>query len=100
MRNRVSHGYFDIDLYVVWNTVTRYLPTLQESVTGTSPSLTRKQKTRGEQPSGSTLADGDIAPVDLTSTDYAPTADPANIYKEPPLVTTMPGISLSPNRSG
>ena len=23
MRNRVSHGYFDIDLDVVWNTVTR-----------------------------------------------------------------------------
>jgi uncharacterized protein with HEPN domain len=33
MRNRVTHGYFDIDLDVVWNTVTRDLPTLQESVT-------------------------------------------------------------------
>jgi uncharacterized protein with HEPN domain len=32
MRNRVSHGSFDIDL-VVWNTVTRDLPKLQESVT-------------------------------------------------------------------
>jgi uncharacterized protein with HEPN domain len=32
-RNRVSHGYFDIDLDVVWNTVTRDLPKLQESVT-------------------------------------------------------------------
>ena len=32
MRNRVSHGYFDIDLDVVWNTVTRDLPELQESV--------------------------------------------------------------------
>jgi uncharacterized protein with HEPN domain len=30
MRNRVSHGYFDIDLD--WNTVTRDLPKLQESV--------------------------------------------------------------------
>ena len=30
----MSHGYFDIDLDVVWNTVTRDLPTLQESVTG------------------------------------------------------------------
>ena len=28
MRNRVSHGYFDIDLDVVWNTVTRDLPKL------------------------------------------------------------------------
>jgi uncharacterized protein with HEPN domain len=35
MRNRVSHGYFDIDLDVVWNTVTRDLPKLQESVTRT-----------------------------------------------------------------
>jgi uncharacterized protein with HEPN domain len=33
MRNRVSHGYFDIDLDVVWNTVTRDLPKLQGSVT-------------------------------------------------------------------
>ena len=33
MRNRVSHGSFDIDLDVVWNTVTRDLPKLQESVT-------------------------------------------------------------------
>jgi uncharacterized protein with HEPN domain len=33
MRNRVSRGYFDIDLDVVWNAVTRDLPTLQESVT-------------------------------------------------------------------
>jgi hypothetical protein len=49
--------------------------------------LTRKQKTRGEQPSGSALADGDIAPADLTSTDYARMADLVNIYKEPPLGT-------------
>ena len=33
MRNRVTHGYFDIDLDVVWNTVTRDLPKLKESVT-------------------------------------------------------------------
>jgi uncharacterized protein with HEPN domain len=33
MRNRVSHGYFDIDLDVVWNTVMRDLPKLQESLT-------------------------------------------------------------------
>jgi Protein of unknown function DUF86 len=32
MRNRVSHGYSDIDLDVVWITVTRDLPKLQESV--------------------------------------------------------------------
>ncbi len=31
MRNRVSRGYSGIDLGVVWNTVTRDLPELQES---------------------------------------------------------------------
>jgi uncharacterized protein with HEPN domain len=33
MRTRVTHGYFDIDLDIAWNTVTRDLPKLQESVT-------------------------------------------------------------------
>jgi uncharacterized protein with HEPN domain len=33
MRNRVTHGYFDIDLDVVWNTVARDLPELRRSVT-------------------------------------------------------------------
>jgi uncharacterized protein with HEPN domain len=33
MRNRVTHGYFDIDLDVVRNTVTRDPPKLKESVT-------------------------------------------------------------------
>ena len=66
---------------------------------GSLPSLTRKQKTRGEQPSGSALAD-DIAPVDLTSTDYARMADLVNLYKSLRWEPLMPRISLSPNRSG
>jgi hypothetical protein len=57
-------------------------------------------KTRGEQPSGSALADGAIAPVDLTSTDYARMADPVNLYKSLRWEPLMPRISLSPNRSG
>jgi uncharacterized protein with HEPN domain len=32
MRNRMTHGYFDIDLEIVWNTVTRDLPKLRNSV--------------------------------------------------------------------
>ena len=39
MRNQVSHGYFDIDLNVVWNTVTRDIPHLRESVTVVSDAL-------------------------------------------------------------
>jgi uncharacterized protein with HEPN domain len=29
MRNRIAHGYFDIDLAVVWDTLQTALPTLQ-----------------------------------------------------------------------
>ena len=29
MRNRIAHGYFDIDLRVVWDTLQTALPTLQ-----------------------------------------------------------------------
>lgn len=32
MRNRVTHGYFDIDLDVVWNTIMTDLPALEDAV--------------------------------------------------------------------
>lgn len=32
MRNRIAHGYFDIDLDVVWDTVRTALPALLESL--------------------------------------------------------------------
>jgi len=63
------------------------------------PSLIRKQKTRGEQPSGSALADGDIAPVGLTSTDDADGRQ-VNMYKSLLWEPLMPRISLSPSHSG
>jgi|SRR5580700_4828903 hypothetical protein len=47
-----------------------------------------------------TGADGDIAPVDLTSTDYARMTDLVNLYKSLRWEPLMPRISLSPNRSG
>jgi Protein of unknown function DUF86 len=99
MRHRVSHGYFDIDLDVVWNTVTRDRNSRNLSP-GSLPGLTREQKTRGEQPSGPALADGAIAPVDLTSTDYARMADLVNLYKSLRWEPLMPRISLSPSRPG
>jgi uncharacterized protein with HEPN domain len=33
MRNRIAHGYFDIDLDVVWNTVKGWLPELLKQLT-------------------------------------------------------------------
>ena len=32
MRNRIAHGYFDIDLGVVWDTVQTALPALQSQL--------------------------------------------------------------------
>lgn len=32
MRNRVTHGYFDIDLDVVWNTIMNDLPALEQAI--------------------------------------------------------------------
>jgi uncharacterized protein with HEPN domain len=32
MRNRVAHGYFSIDLEIVWKTVGRDIPELQQQV--------------------------------------------------------------------
>jgi uncharacterized protein with HEPN domain len=32
MRNRMAHGYFDIDLDVVWETVQTSLPTLLRQI--------------------------------------------------------------------
>ena len=35
MRNRIAHGYYDIDLEVVWETVANALPELTRLLTGT-----------------------------------------------------------------
>ncbi len=34
MRNRIAHGYFDIELNVVWNTVQEDLPALLKTLPG------------------------------------------------------------------
>jgi uncharacterized protein len=44
--------------------------------------------THDEQPSGRALANGDFAPVDLTSTDYARLADLVDTYESLPLGVT------------
>lgn len=32
MRNRICHGYFSVDLEIVWHTVQRYIPELEQQV--------------------------------------------------------------------
>ena len=39
MRNRIAHGYFDIDLTIVWQTVQTGLPTLIEQLTAIHDAL-------------------------------------------------------------
>ncbi len=44
MRNRLAHGYFDINLHVVWDTLTTALPDLLERL----PALRQSAKNAGE----------------------------------------------------
>ena len=46
MRNRMAHGYFDIDLHVVWATVQEWLPELRSQL----PAL--RQDAQGEDHRG------------------------------------------------
>lgn len=39
MRNAVAHGYFKVDLEIVWNTIQRNLPALSDEVRGALESL-------------------------------------------------------------
>ena len=39
MRNRMAHGYFEIDLDIVWDTVQRSLPDLERCVAATVENL-------------------------------------------------------------
>jgi len=32
MRNRICHGYFSVDLEIIWHTVQRYLPELEQQL--------------------------------------------------------------------
>lgn len=41
MRNRLAHGYFDIDLDVVWQTVQTALPSLLEQLASLKPDVSR-----------------------------------------------------------
>lgn len=37
MRNRIAHGYFEIDLEVVWDTVQSALPALRQQMDSMAP---------------------------------------------------------------
>ncbi|HXZ10247.1 MAG TPA: DUF86 domain-containing protein [Paraburkholderia sp.] len=37
MRNRMAHGYFDVDLEIVWDTVTKHLPVLENFLATHAP---------------------------------------------------------------
>jgi uncharacterized protein with HEPN domain len=39
MRNRVTHGYFDIDLDVVWNTIMNDLPAIEDAIVDWLPPM-------------------------------------------------------------
>jgi len=49
MRNRIAHGYFDIDLDIVWQTVTSAIPTLNQQAEALLNDL-REGPERGPSP--------------------------------------------------
>lgn len=42
MRNRICHGYFSVDLEIVWHTVQRYLPELGQQIQNLALNLANK----------------------------------------------------------
>jgi uncharacterized protein with HEPN domain len=44
MRNRVSHGYFSVDLEVIWNTIQRDIPELEQQAKGVLQQLADQSK--------------------------------------------------------
>lgn len=50
MRNRMAHGYFDIDLNIVWRTVQSSLPALQIAVAAALEKLKQSDWQRLDEP--------------------------------------------------
>ena len=50
MRNALAHGYFKVDLEIVWKTVQRNLPDLHAQITEVSATLSRNSDHEGMEP--------------------------------------------------
>ena len=50
MRNRVAHGYFKVDLEIVWKTIQNNLPELHAQITEVSATLSRNSDHEGMEP--------------------------------------------------
>lgn len=44
MRNRMAHGYFDIDFDIVWNTLQHALPDLERKILSIKHELARQEE--------------------------------------------------------
>ena len=50
MRNALAHGYFKVDLEIVWKTIQSNLPDLHAQITEVSATLSRKSDHEGMEP--------------------------------------------------
>jgi len=50
MRNALAHGYFKVDLEIVWKTIQSNLPDLHAQITGVSAALSRNSDHEGMEP--------------------------------------------------
>lgn len=52
MRNALAHGYFKVDLEIVWKTIQSNLPDLHAQITEVSATLSRNSNHEGMEPAG------------------------------------------------
>ena len=50
MRNALAHGYFKVDLEIVWKTIQSNLPDLHAQITEVSTTLSRNSDHKGMEP--------------------------------------------------
>ena len=85
--------HYQLELFTVLNAARHELLVPATVIAEVGYFLAREAGARVESLFRTVLADGDFAPVDLTSADYAQIADLVNTYESLPLGTTDASVA-------
>jgi len=92
--------HYQLQLFTVLHTARHELLVPATVIAEVGYFLAREAGARVESLFPTVLADGDFAPVDLTSADYAQIADLVNTYESLPLGTTDASVVVIAKRLG